>query len=50
MSPAPQMRGFLVSRFKRDMIITTVISVAAMVAWRVGVVEPHKQRYADFYK
>lgn len=38
------------SRFKRDMVITTVISIAAMVAWRVGVVQPHKQRYADFYK
>lgn len=47
---APQMRGFLVSRFKRDMLITTVLATASVVAWRVLEVGPHKQKYADFYK
>jgi len=47
---APQMRGFLVSRFKRDMVITTILSVASVTLWRVLVVGPHKQKYADFYK
>lgn len=50
MSSAPQMRGFLVSRFKRDMVVTVALSVVAVVAWRVGFVNVRKQRYEDFYK
>jgi len=44
------MRGFLVSRFKRDMIGTVIVATIAVIAHRVLVVGPHKQRYADFYK
>jgi hypothetical protein len=46
----PVMRGFTASKFKRDMAITAVLSTAAVIAHRVFFVEPHKQRYADFYK
>ncbi|ODN05257.1 Cytochrome c oxidase subunit 6C-2 [Orchesella cincta] len=47
---APQMRGFLVSRFKRDMVISLVASICTVTAWRLFYVNPRKQRYADFYK
>lgn len=50
MAAKPVMRGFMVRSFKRDMIITTILSVVSVVAHRILVVEPRKQRYADFYK
>lgn len=50
MGAVPQMRGFLVSRFKRDMVIMLAASVVTVSAWRLLYVNPRRQRYADFYK
>ncbi|KAL8572531.1 hypothetical protein ACOMHN_019570 [Nucella lapillus] len=46
----PQLRGFLKSDLKRNFIIASVVSVISTVAWRVGVCDVRKAKYADFYK
>jgi len=50
MAAKPIMRGFLVSRFKRDMIGTVIVATIAVTIHQLTMVQPHKKRYAEFYK
>lgn len=48
--PKPQLRGLLRSQIKVNLIVMSVISVAAVVAQKILVNDRRKQVYADFYK
>lgn len=46
----PQLRGHLKDTLKFNLIITGIASLAAGLAWKYGVAEPRKRKYAEFYK
>jgi len=50
MVPKPQMRGFTITKFKRDMIGTFILATVAAFAHRTFIALPRRQAYADFYK
>lgn len=48
--PKPQMRRLLERNIGRALVGAVIFSAASGVAWYLGVSQPRKQRYADFYK
>ena len=46
----PQLRGLLTSAIKKHLVVASVLSVAVMMAYKVTVNDPRKQRYAEFYR
>lgn len=48
--PKPVLRGHLHTLLKRNMWVIGVAAVGAGLAWKHGVAEPRKRRYAEFYK
>lgn len=46
----PHLRGLLSRNLKRNFIIATVVSAASTVAWRVGLCDARKNKYAEFYR
>ncbi|KAK7101045.1 cytochrome c oxidase subunit 6C-1-like [Littorina saxatilis] len=46
----PALRGFLKSDLKRNFIIATAVSIVSTLAWRVGICDDRKNKYAEFYK
>ncbi|XP_076341347.1 cytochrome c oxidase subunit 6C-2-like [Tachypleus tridentatus] len=47
--PKPQLRGLLRSSLRVHLGIVAVLSIASGIAWKYGIAEPRKKRYADFY-
>ncbi|XP_013874581.1 cytochrome c oxidase subunit 6C [Austrofundulus limnaeus] len=48
--PKPVMRGLLDKRMRFHVAVGAVLSIAAVIAFKYGVVERRKKAYADFYK
>lgn len=46
----PAMRNLLTSRLKVEAIIGFGLTVISGVAWKYGIQEPRKAKYAEFYK
>ncbi|KAF2355846.1 Mitochondrial cytochrome c oxidase subunit VIc/VIIs [Trinorchestia longiramus] len=46
----PQLRGLMATLTKRNIAISVVASLVAAAAWTVAVIQPRKQRYAEFYR
>ncbi|XP_027237079.1 cytochrome c oxidase subunit 6C-1 [Penaeus vannamei] len=46
----PVMRGLLTAQIKKHIIISGILSFAAVGVWKTMVQNPRKQLYADFYK
>ncbi|KAK7504071.1 hypothetical protein BaRGS_00004803 [Batillaria attramentaria] len=46
----PQLRGMIKSQLKRNFVIATAVSAVCTVAWRLGICDARKARYAEFYK
>ena len=47
---APQMRGLVISKLKRDLVITAVISTACVLGYKYGIQNPRIKRYEEFQK
>lgn len=46
----PQLRGLLHSQIKKNLIVAIGLCIVAGVAHRFAVVEPRRNKYAEFYK
>ena len=48
--PKPKLRGHLQEELKRALISSALYAVAGGLAYKYGVAEPRKKRYAEFYR
>lgn len=49
--PRPrQMRGFIHSQVKKNIIGAVLFAATCAISWKVFVSNPHKKQYEDFYK
>jgi len=48
--PKPMLRGHLKQYLTKHLIIGGLLSIAGAFAWKYGVAEPRKRRYAEFYR
>lgn len=46
----PQLRGHVRGFIQRHLAIAIVVSIGGALAWKYGVAEPRKRKYAEFYK
>ncbi|RXG68041.1 cytochrome c oxidase subunit 6C-1 [Armadillidium vulgare] len=46
----PKMRGLLATQITKNITVACILGVVSAVAWKFGIMEPRKKRYADFYK
>ncbi|KAI1287647.1 Cytochrome c oxidase subunit 6C [Halotydeus destructor] len=46
----PLLRGHLKNYLQRHLSIAAALSLGAAFAWKYGVAEPRKRRYAEFYR
>lgn len=46
----PHLRGLLEKQIKKNLTIAIILSIGSGIAWKFGVCEPRKRRYAEFYK
>ncbi|KAK2185605.1 hypothetical protein NP493_230g03086 [Ridgeia piscesae] len=48
--PKPQLRGLLKSQLQRQFVYGLIFTLSITGAWKFGVMEPKKKKYAEFYK
>lgn len=48
--PKPKLRGYAHAYTIRHLTIAIVLSLGAGLAWKFGVGEPRKRKYAEFYR
>ncbi|GIX93771.1 COX6C domain-containing protein [Caerostris darwini] len=46
----PQLRGLFRSYLKKHISIAIVLGIVGSIAWKIGVMDPRKRAYADFYR
>ncbi|XP_064088987.1 cytochrome c oxidase subunit 6C-1-like [Macrobrachium nipponense] len=46
----PVMRGLLGQQIKKNLIISGVLCIITVAAYKFGIQDPRKKRYAEFYK
>lgn len=46
----PEMRGLLTAQIKRNLVVSTVLSLSTMFAYKFLVADVRKEHYAEFYR
>ena len=47
---APQLRGFVQTRIRNDLIVGTVFGLIAGALWKFGYADPLRRKYEKYYK
>ena len=47
---APQLRGFVQTRIRKDLMVGLVMGIIAGFAWKFGYSDPLRRRYENYYK